>query len=321
MEEIKRNKDYAGQVVDISRSGQRISFKDCLQKMTEKEGDPYLNVFAPQSIYLITLFQFDEKSSVVANLPLRDMPLIKMKTQCAETEIFNCQKNMEIQVGKEERDRKPANIPLAFTFLKAGNFAGKTPGDILLTADDPDKAVNELKRQMGFLKRKLSVYPANQLQMDAIEDAINSYELGILEDMKPRTMMEENELCESSKTLNTYIIYQTPIKHQKKMNPSGIKNACYSIVITCTPAKQYPYHIDIMNCYAPLKKLKNGLMPVLMEQAEDKKNDSIDLTEAEWLYIISCLDENMQNAKKLWYQEMHGNDDSRRWKGTGFREA
>ena len=125
MEEIKRNKDYAGQVVDISRSGQRISFKDCLQKMTEKEGDPYL----------ITLFQFDEKSSVVANLPLRDMPLIKMKTQCAETEIFNCQKKMEIQVGKEERDRKPANIPLAFTFLKAGNFAGKTPGDILLTAD------------------------------------------------------------------------------------------------------------------------------------------------------------------------------------------
>lgn len=61
MDEIKRNKDYAGQVVDISRSGQRISFKDCLQKMTEKEGDPYLNVFAPQSIYLITLFQFDEK--------------------------------------------------------------------------------------------------------------------------------------------------------------------------------------------------------------------------------------------------------------------
>ncbi len=77
--------------------------------------------------------------------------------------------------------------------------------------------------------------------------------------------------------------------------------------------------VQTFNCQ--VKKLKNGLMPVLMEQAEDKKNYSIDLTEAEWLYIISCLDENMQNAKKLWYQEMRGNDDSRRWKGTDFREA
>lgn len=244
-----------------------------------------------------------------------------MKTQCAETEIFNFQKDPAIQGEKDGRDGKPANIPLAFMPLKVGNFAGKTPGDILLTADDPDNAVNDLKRQMEFLQRKLSVYPANQIQIDSIEDAINSYELGILEDMKPGTMMEENKTYESSKTLNTYIIYQTPIKHQKKMNPSGTKNACYSIVITCAPAKQYPYHVEIMNCYAPLKKLKNGLMPILMDQAEDKKSYSIDLTEAEWLFVINCLDENTQCAKKLWYQEMRENDDSRRWRGNDVRES
>ena len=88
MDEVKKNKAYAGQVVDVVRSKNRISFNDCLVKMTEKEGDPYLNIFAPQSIYLMSLLNFSTNKSVRANLPLRDLPLIYKKTDYAEAEIF-----------------------------------------------------------------------------------------------------------------------------------------------------------------------------------------------------------------------------------------
>ena len=48
----KKNKTYAGQVADIARKDVHLSFTDRLSRMTEEEGDPYLNIFSAKSIYL-----------------------------------------------------------------------------------------------------------------------------------------------------------------------------------------------------------------------------------------------------------------------------
>lgn len=315
--EEKNNRKYAGQVVDIPRSNLRLSFNDRLKKMSEEEGDPYLNIFSKRSIYLISLFNYEKKRSLVANLPLRDMPLLKKRTDCAEQVIFQETNQQRSPLAAPLRETGNRTVTAAFTPLKMGKLSGRTPGDLLLEAEASGN-VSEmrmvLERQIDFLKGKLNAYPQNQSQIDAIEEAISYYDLGCLRDHKPDGNSGETggTLQTGSRTLT---IYHSPIKHQKEKNKAG-KNACYSVKIFCSPAKKYPYHLEIMNCYAPLKQGNGKLLPVIAEEAEDMKEDSIDLTEGEWLYVMGCLDENMQNTKNMWYAELRRQDERNRWKGN-----
>lgn len=58
--EEKKNKTYAGQVADIARKDVHLSFTDRLSRMTEEEGDPFLNIFSAKSIYLARISHFDQ---------------------------------------------------------------------------------------------------------------------------------------------------------------------------------------------------------------------------------------------------------------------
>lgn len=398
MEEVKKNKKYAGQVVDISRSQKRISFTDRLQMVTEEDGDPYLYVFSKKSIYLVSLFMFDENRSLIANLPIEDMPSIKKKSEYAGAEIFRVKHSVQPASGVEDEPATESTpVPAAFTKLKMGSFTGKAPGDLLLEAVDAEKMKENLLQQASFLGRNLNKYPQNQSQIDAIHDAINAYDIGILEEMKPGqasseddkthgirpaftklkmgsfagktpgdllmeasdgkqvkesllqqadflrkklTMYPQNQLqidaiedaihaydngnladlkpkdaTMSEETSEiTYEIYKTPVKHQKKINEAG-KNECYSICISCSPARRYPYRIEIMNCYAPLMKMK-GLTPPDMSRADSIRKETFDLTEDEWDYILDSITSNTDLTRNLWYPELRRKDEANRWKGS-----
>ncbi|MCI8269227.1 MAG: hypothetical protein HFG55_06160 [Lachnospiraceae bacterium] len=189
MREEKNNRKYAGQVVDIPRSNYRLSFIDRLKKMTDEEGGPFLNIFSNRSIYLISLFSYEKKQSLVANLPLRDMPLLKKRTDCAQEEIFRAINFQGEACFQAAGDGAASSIPAAFTPLKMGNLAGKTPGDLLLEAQQAGKAAEmaaTLERQADFLRGKLERYPKNQAQIDAIEEALGYFDLGCLEEYKPK---------------------------------------------------------------------------------------------------------------------------------------
>lgn len=395
--EEKKNKKYAGQVVDISRSQKRISFTDRLQIMTEEDGDPYLYVFSPKSIYLISLFTFAENRSLIANLPVKDIPSIKKRSEYAGAEIFRVKSTLRGPINLEEDiNTQNRSIPAAFTKLKMGSFAGKTPGDLLLEAADAEKVKEALLQQVDFLEKKLNTYPQNKVQIDAIHDAVNAYDIGILEDMKPEPTDKKDretggirpaftklkmgnfagktpgdllleagdvnkvkeDLLQQADFLRkkldvypqnkiqidaiedaintyengnladfkpqdpdreevtsevTYEIYKTPIKHQKKINEHG-KNECYSIYISCSPVKRYPYRIEIMNCYAPLMKM-NGLTPPDMSRAESLKKDTFDLTEEEWDYILDWIIHNTDLTRSLWYPELRRKDEANRRNG------
>lgn len=310
MEEIKKNKKYAGQVVDISRSQKRISFTDRLQMVSEEEGDPYLNVFSKKSIYLVSLFQFEENRSLIANLPIEDIPSIKKRSEYAGAEIFHLKHSIQPTASAEEDPAAETNsVPAAFTKLKMGSFAGKTPGDLLLEAADAEKVKASLLQQADFLREKLETYPQNQSQIDAIEDAIHAYDDGNLAACKPNEEIMSEETPEV-----TYEIYRTPVKHQKKLNEAG-KNECYSIYISCSPTKRYPYRIEIMNCYAPLMKMK-GLTPPDMSRADSLRKEFFDLTEEEWDYILEWITSNTDLTRTLWYPELRRKDEANRWKGN-----
>lgn len=395
----KKNKAYAGQVVDVPRSRKRISFTDRLKRVSEEEGEPYLNVFAESSIYLLSLFVFGESHSLTANLPIKDIPFINRRTALAGAEIFRAKNSSQALpvIAEDEPSKTDTPVPAAFTELKVGTFAGKAPGDLLLEADDAERVKETLLQQVNFLQRKLKDFPQNQLQINAINDAINSYEMGILEDMKPNNptatkegasgirpaftklkmgtfagktpgnlLLEANDVKKVKDSLLqqasflqsklkdfpqnqlqidaindaiqayddgvlasqkpteaeaveenagvTYEIYKTPIKHQKRVKSDG-KHECYSVYVSCSPAKQYPYKIEIMNCNAPLIKMKNGLMPPDMSKADSIRKENIELKEEEWEYILDWINSNIALTRNLWYPELRMKDEANRWKG------
>ena len=186
MEEGNKNQKYAGQVADICRTSMRISFKDLIKKVTEADNVPYLSIFSPRSIYLITLFDFpSSSSSLVANLPIADMPLITARTKRATSRIFDILNSPDTPIQNEEAQDQKTPVVIAFTPLKTGTYAGKTPGDLLLEAENADDVLKNLNNQITFLEKHLGTYPQNKAQIDAIKDAVDLFSLGILKDSKP----------------------------------------------------------------------------------------------------------------------------------------
>ena len=308
--EEKNNKKYAGQVIDIPRAKSRLSFTDRLQRMTEEEGEPFLNIFSQRSIYLVSLFDFEKGSSLIVNIPVGDMPLIVKRTDCAEEAIFQLSSE-ELSVSDDGwATETQTEISPAFQPLRMGKLAGKAPGDMLLESSNKQATVATLTSQMEFLKQRVRQYPKNQADITAISMALDYFQLGILEDCKP----EESQTAIQTPKEKTYIIYKTPVKHQKKIIDG--MHPCYSVLITCTPTKEYPYRVELMNCYAPLGELKSGMKPVLMEQAKDIRKDKIDLTEAEWVRVVDCLKSNLEAARQVWYPALRTQDAKNRWNGN-----
>ena len=304
MEESK-NKKYAGQIIDIARTDKRLSFTDLLQKIEDRHDTPFLNIFAPQSIYLATLFTFNEQESVTANIPLKDISLIARKTDFAEELIFQMSSDVQmIQENEEDGQDKPDP---AFLPLRIGKLAGKAPGDLLLESPNVNETVAALKSQMEFLQKGVQKYPNNRQDIQSIAQALDYHAMGILNSCKPKTVQKVTPA-----TSKTYVIYETPVKHQKRMEAG--KNLCYSIKVTCVPAKKYPYHFEIMNCWAPLGTAKNGMKPVLMDQATEINRKDIDLTEEEWICAVDIMKNNIAEARHLWYPEMRTCDARNRWR-------
>lgn len=294
--------DYAGQVADIPRTNMRISFIDRLIKVSEADQKPYLYVFSPKSIYLITLFPYSERSSLVANLPILDIPLITTRTKFAQQEIFrNSSSNSKMNEVEFEKEVRPA-----FQKLLIGNDAGKTPGDLLLYAENPNSERERLEKQLQFLLDGVKRYKRNQSDIDKILDAITLLDLGVLESEKSALSANAGEVL-NNPSENKYEIYCPPAKHQKWVNEKN-KNACYSISIVCSPQRKYPYRIKIENFYAPLGKTASGMEPILFNDAEGKHDAQIDLSEAEWLYVLDAIEKNINDTRALWYPEMREKD-------------
>ena len=319
--EEKKNKTYAGQVADIARKDVHLSFTDRLSRMTEEEGDPFLNIFSAKSIYLARISHFDQgdnnkpaglKQSLVANIPLKDLLMIKKRTDCAEDLMFRASFE-KVEMPKQAQSQSAGqSVSPAFTPLRMGgeHLKGKAPGDILLSAQNLGQAIGMLQKQLQWLKSHLGQYPQNQSDVDAIEDALNCQSMGVLASMKP----DADAVPEmDSVPAGQYIIYKTPVKHQKSVDKRTGKNNCYSIEISCLPDKDQPYRVQIMNCLAPLKQMANGLKPIDMKNAEDIKKEYVDLTEAEWLYVLDRLDENMRMTRAMWYPTLRKLDEANRW--------
>ena len=132
------------------------------------------------------------------------------------------------------------------------------------------------------MESNLSKYPANQKQIDAINEAIELFNTG--------------KLGKATETLPVMEIYSCPPKNVKPLDKEG-RFTIYDVSITYDFSKGLPVTVTVNNCFAPVKTDSGN--EIEMSKAVDKKMLSMSLSEAEWFQMIDSM-----KAQKIMFESM-----------------
>lgn len=279
--------EYPNQVGSIVRSKKTLGIDAFLATSQTQKGQSPLELHAGFSRFVFTIIDRTSgtKKFVHANISPDEIDLIKKKSDLAIERIFNLKNGL---ASEEKQELSPA-YTVAMT---SRELAKKTPAQ-LLNEDPANKS--KLESAKKWLSDNLSRYPNNKTQIDAIDDAIKLFDDGKL----------KKDITVASKIIDLYKV-DTKIPNSKKLNAKyNNKTLVYSISICCQPGQDYPFAINIMNCYASTKTTSTGGIVGEMSTAEGKETFSILLTESEWNILITKLDKitrmfEEQNFKELY---------------------
>lgn len=217
------------------------------------------------------------------NIPAWEINELWLKTRVAvQMLMLN-----EMPCGSASTGGDGTASSLAFSVsLMLNAFKGKTPGAVL--AADPSQK-GALLSGREWLASNLAKYPANQKQIDAIDEAFK--------------LLEENKLTETANTDKPSIgakvlsIYKRDYKYKSKKDSAG-NNLVYSVNITCDPSRNMPFTIEVMNCYAPV--ISSGGHPIVKTaSATNIKRVSMSLSDSEWIGITAQAYDLYKNFKLL----------------------
>lgn len=269
---------YPMQVGAIVRTKKTFSIDGLLTLPTQAEYEASskmpLEMHSTFSRFVLTIIDFESGTKIAkANLPAGTIAYILKQTELA-METLASAKTVE-----------NTNTSLAYTQkLFSKEYGGMTPGEYLLS--HPDGKEN-LEKTSAWLKANLSKYPRNQQQINAIEEAISLFEAGELK-------------APQSVTGSSFCVYKDDIKipNISKLDEDGY-TFVYNISIQCTPGRNYPFAVNIMNCMAPPIKDESGQSKVELSSAKDKIVNSIMLSEQEWYFLIHRMDRTVNMFEEM----------------------
>ena len=258
---------YPFQVASVKRQKKVLGVDAKLSAVTLGDGNAPLEMHNGYSRFELTIVDAETKTTPTANIPASDIMYIMETTRVALAQLLTNKNSVSQEV-----------VPVAYTQKLIGNqYKGLTPADVLL--NDASQETN-LLRTKEWLSANLSKYPGNKAQIDAITQAIELLHAGKL--------TRENV----SQTGSNIEIYKTDYKFKTKKNEKGY-NLVYGIEIYCDPTKNYPFCINIMNCYAPIETTSTGQKTIKMTVAENTVRNSMLLKKDEWVKLISRLDRTL----------------------------
>lgn len=267
---------YPKQIYAIKRSKKTLAVDAELYLPNTSDGENPLEMHCNYSRFVITLIDKEGPNTISpwANVPAYDIDYIKRKTDIA-LESLTLDEPVEISSDN-------TNLSSAYTQkILIGYFKGRTPAAILL--EDRGQA-EELLKTRDYLLKNADRYVANKNQANAITEAIELMEKGLLR------KQEEN--------LGKFIkIYETEFKPLRQTDHEGFRPA-YKISITCNTAMKYPFNIEITNCKVPVRD-----NVVILSQAKDVKKSNILVTDKEWYTFISRMQRTLDNFELINYKK------------------
>lgn len=212
-----------------------------------------------------------------ANLNVSDVPGILARARAVKDIDMKRRIEEAMKGGAEKKKISPAYT----VKLSSGNLKGKTPAQVLL--EQGDEGRKQLSSQGNYLYKNREKYPGNVKQVEAIAEAIGLYDHGKL---------KEEEASET-KTVVIPLTFQGAddgnsagsIKSLKRrVRPNG-KAFVYQLMLEWHMGEKQPFVVKIMNCYAPLAVLENGLLAPQLSQKESAVTNTFSLTldQFDWL--------------------------------------
>lgn len=246
---------------------------------SEEENISPLEMHSGFSRIVLSLIDKKNDDNVIvpkANIPAKEIDYIKKKTEIV-LEIMMQKKYLPLNQVKQATKKENCELNSSVAYevkLVDRNFKGKTPAEVLIENPDNAKRLIDIRK---WLTDNLKSYPKNQEQINAIDNALDLLDMGKL---SLSTIKVANTTNDEIK------IYSSGYKFRRKQNDKG-HNEVYTLDVICDTAKDYPFAITIMNCFAPVVTDKSGLKNIQMTQATDIKKATILLNEAEWYKAIA----------------------------------
>lgn len=279
---------YPKQVVSLKRKSKIIGADAELFLPTDKEIISPLEIHSGFSRFVFTIVDntTDKTITPTANIPAREVAFIKKMTDVAIDKMADG--------VVEKADALSDSIAYSVKLLDK-NFKGKTPAEVLL-ANPADK--ENLAKVKDWLKLNLNnpsyakFKDNNTKQINAIEEAINLFDIGELQQQR-------------SASASNITIYSTDYKFKNKTNDKGY-NLVYSISIICDPSRNYPFTVNITNCYAPVETNNDGTKNIKMTEAVDTIKSSFSMSSAEWYGFIDRIDRTLFNFENMNFATQFG---------------
>lgn len=258
-----------------------------------------------------------DKKAATANVPVSEFPgifeevknknLLK-KMNSSENKMFgmvnSIGKMTQKLVGKligQPQHQAPAKLDAnspAFTLaISSGTLKGKTPVAALMENAEMNKPF--LERQVSWLKQNLAKYPRNQQQIDAITQALDYYNKGLL--TKSSVDSAASSAVQASTDAN--VVYKTGFRPLIRRKNKNGKCFVYEIRILWHEDLPKPVEIEIRNYYAPVVQDEKGLLNVMAKEREDDIRNHFSMTIDEWFWMQHMIEsqistfENIQAAR------------------------
>ncbi|WP_097006342.1 hypothetical protein [Lacrimispora amygdalina] len=256
----------------------------------EREPAAPLEMHEGYSVFKGTLITKEgtDRKFVTFNIPAKDVSYIYKKTSMVMAEALKNKLKSVNKVTKSEDIPSSAAYTVKMT---SGTLKGKTPAEIL---SESESNKEKLENQKKWLIDNVEKYPKNQIQIDAIDEALKLSAEGKLIVSSSSSVTNEGELP-------IIEIYSCPPKNVKPLDGDG-RYTIYDILVTYDGSKGMPFTVSINNCFAPVDRSK-GTNEIVMSKAVSKKKISMALSEEEWFTMVDTMLSHKKMFENLTYPE------------------
>lgn len=275
-----------------------------------------------------------DKKATTANIPVSEFPgifeevknknLLK-KMNSNENKMFgmvnSIGKMTQKLVGKligQPQQQAPARLDTnspAFTLvISSGTLKGKTAVAALMENAEVNKPF--LERQVNWLKQNLAKYPRNQQQINAITQALEYYNKGLL----TKSSVDAAASSAVSTSTDTNVIYKTGFRPLIRRKNKNGKCFVYEIRILWHEDLPKPVEIEIRNYYAPVVQDEKGLLNVRAKEREDDIKNHFSMTMEEWFWMQHMIESQISTFESIQAPKMYrtANDAERANKANAF---
>lgn len=286
---------YPKEIFSVVRKTKTLSVTSLLIAADAYNDEKPLEIYGKFSRFPVTIIntQTHPKNILTANIDISYIPDMLFRTKIAYQKELE---NSLITSPSVQTSQQGVSTPGTTTVLSMGTYKGMTPVQVILREGN----TAGIERQRDFLAQNAARYPANQVQINAINDAINLYMTGQLNNMNIQDTGTSNS---TGQRLALYSADMRPNIYKKRQDGMSLVTAFH---INWVFGNKYPVDLAISTYYAPVQRLQDGRLNVVvngMDKSSGKK-ENILLSSAEWMDLCARMHRNMKqfemvSAKKL----------------------